>query len=641
MPVLRLVLAVLAALALAAPAEAAVRPLTGKAPTGLRGFLLRADEAPARVFSRTPSFAWNPVAGAIRYEFQLSTSSVFRDNGLVFEETALTSPTAEVPVTLPWITGNPYSLYARVRAVLKTGITPWSAGWGFNMRWRTLPEPLPTHAGMLRWTPVEGANAYDVWLLDLEDKIVRVHTNVLDEREHYTFHQDPAWTGNVRWRIRAVRIVHDRDAHRLFRPTTFFGPWSRPYSTANPPFATGPIRLGATSSDVVSSGTGQAHRLMPGFAWSGNQAMWGQTVELFRVVVFTDSDCVNEVFRSAIVGSPAYAPRPFNGPLGLPTTSSGIDAARAVYAPSGIEPLSLAYDFSEVSPNELQAPPSPTTKLKLPSSEETKGRAGGDGPEELKVGSGLIGAPVELWDTDWPRGGYYWTVVGVAAEAPRPFVTTVATAVAAASTTVTLASTSGLAPGDRLQIGLETVAVTAIEGTTVTLAGPLTGGHPAGDAVERLPGRIRYRDVELPQEVCASGRVMRFGKSSEPTLTQAGAPFASGLSPRGRLVSATTAARSFYGIPLVAWTPALGASAYQVQWSRTRYPFRAEPHPDTKAAGILTFATSVRLPVTPGTWWYRVRGYNYALPTDSQAMSWSDPVRIVVAKPIFRVERKR
>ena len=35
----------------------------------------------------------------------------------------------------------------------------------------------------------------------------------------------------------------------------------------------------------------------------------GAPAELFRVYVATDEDCVNIVYRGAIVGSPAYAPR--------------------------------------------------------------------------------------------------------------------------------------------------------------------------------------------------------------------------------------------------------------------------------------------------------------------------------------------
>ena len=108
----RLLVACLGALALAAPAHAA----RADGPTGLHGFLLRSDEPRATTFARTPSFAWNPVAGALRYEFQLSTSSLFREGGVIHEDNALTSPAAAIPLSLPWVTGNPHSLFARVRA---------------------------------------------------------------------------------------------------------------------------------------------------------------------------------------------------------------------------------------------------------------------------------------------------------------------------------------------------------------------------------------------------------------------------------------------------------------------------------------------------------------------------------------------
>ena len=93
-----------------------------------------------------------------------------------------------------------------------------------------------------------------------------------------------------------------------------------------------------------------------------------------------------------------------------------------------------------------------------------------------------------------------------------------------------------------------------------------------------------------------------------------------------------------YGPPLVAWTPALGAAVYEVQWSKTRYPFKPEPNPQNQnALGTMTLGTSVVLPLSAGTWYYRMRGFNYTLPTGAQQMSWSDPARIVVAKPKFKV----
>jgi hypothetical protein len=51
----------------------------------------------------------------------------------------------------------------------------------------------------------------------------------------------------------------------------------------------------------------------------------------------------------------------------------------------------------------------------------------------------------------------------------------------------------------------------------------------------------------------------------------------------------------------------------------------------------MTTATSAVLPLAPGTWWYRVRGFDYNLPTGVQQMSWSDPEKLVVTKPTFKV----
>src|SRR5947207_4925246 len=85
---------------------------TPSAPTGLHGFLLRADEAAKTTLHRTPSFAWNPVPGATGYQFQVSTSSTFRDNGTLYNTNSLTTPVASPPIVFPWITGSPHALYA-------------------------------------------------------------------------------------------------------------------------------------------------------------------------------------------------------------------------------------------------------------------------------------------------------------------------------------------------------------------------------------------------------------------------------------------------------------------------------------------------------------------------------------------------
>jgi len=647
MRVLTLAAVCLSLLALA-PGAGAATPVKGAAPARLHAFLLRADEPVDTSFPRTPSFAWNPVAGAVRYQFQLSTSSSFRDNGLIFTAPNLTTPVVAPLVTLPWINGNPHALFARVRAIKRSSATPWSAAFGFDIEPSAAPRPLASEPGLLRWSPIEGADAYQLWLVDIANptpKFETVYTNVLDEREFYTFHRSTSWTGNVRWRIRALRIdrgPQDGPHRQNGIPAVTYGPWSPVYSSSNPAYATGPIKLGRTISDVVSNGdaSSAAHRLMPAFTFSGDTALDGTKAELFRVYVFTDRQCLNRVYTSAIVGGPAYAPRPY-GPLALPTSPSGMPAARASYLRDGAEPDSFAFDGFPVKTTESEPAASPTTAVPA-DSDSTSATSAPAGPTQLKFG-GDIGAPVDLWDTDWPSGGYYWTVVAVAAVSPGALLTSTAGVSAIGGTSVAVDSGGGFSTGDSVLIGnagnQESVTIVSVSGSTFTFATTLRFAHGPGEPVLRTGGNFQYQDLELPQDVCAApyNRVARFGKNSEPSLTAAGDLFASGLSPAGRLTAGTNS-KAFYGYPLVAWTPALGASAYEVQWSKTRYPFKPEPNPQNQGAlGTMTLGTSAVLPLKAGTWYYRVRGFNLNLPTGAQQMSWSDPSRIVVARPKFRV----
>ena len=640
MRVLTLAAVCLSLLALA-PAAGAATPVRGSAPARLHGFLLRADEPAQDSFPRTPSFAWSPVAGAVRYQFQLATSSSFRESGIVYSATGLTSPVAAPNVTLPWITGNPHALFARVRAIKRGSATPWSTPYGFDMEPSSAPTPLPSQPGLLRWTPIEGADGYEVWLVDA-NKIEDIYTNVLDEREFYTFHRASSWTGTVRWRIRAMRADNGKSSRQNGLPAVGYGPWSPVYSSSNPAYAGGPIRLGDTVSDVVSTGSASspAHRLMPAFTFSGDQAIDGTSAELFRVYVFTDRQCLNRVYTGAVVGGPAYAPRPF-GPLSLPTLAAQLPAARASYLVDGPEPEGRAYDGQKVKTTESDPSATPTTTLPSDSDTSSGGSSSSSGPQQITI-SGNLGAPVDLWDTDWPSSGFYWTVVAVQAFSPGALTSSTATATAIGATSISAVST-GFAAGDSVTIGntsnQESATVVSANGSTLTLAAALKFAHGVGEPVVRTGGSLQYRDLELPQDVCAApyNRVARFGKDSEPSLTAAGELFASGLSPSGRLTAGTNS-RAFYGPPLVAWTPALGASVYEVQWSKKLYPFTPQPDPQNgNALGKLTLGTSTILPLGPGTWYYRVRGFNYTLPTGAQQMSWSDPAKIVVAKPKFRI----
>ena len=511
-------LAALTAVSLAGSSTAAVA-----APTGLHGFMLSANES-SSTFHQTPSFAWHPAANAFRYELQISQSPTFQDNGMLYDGKSFLTPVAAPSLTLPWVTGNPHSLYARVRAILgRGGTSPWSSDYGFDVVPPAPPTTMSSYDGLLRWTPVQGATGYEVWQLDT-GKVEQVNTNVFDEREAYKSNS----SASVHWRVRAMRI--DVVGRLNGMPVTTHGAWSPIYTSNNSTPTAAPINLVGTVSESFSDGSSasSAHKLMPAFVWTGNEALSGTPAGLFRVEVFTDSSCLNRVWTGAAVPSPAYAPRLFGAADGTALSPN------------------VALDGDPLTPNEDVSAAAPTTSVSGSTDKITVSN-----PDS-------IGAPVDLWDLNWPSSGYYWTVMPVA----------------------------------------------------------------------QVNGK--YSDMELAQDVCAAGRVQRFGISSQPSLTaSSGVPYATGLSANGRLVSKVRSAK-FYGQPLVAWTPAVNATAYELQWSKKPYPFRA-------ASTHLTLATSLVLNLKPGTWYYRVRGYDYNLPTGAQEMAWSKPVKIVVAAPRLRI----
>ena len=638
--------ALLVVLALGAGAATAGAARTDDAPSGLRAFLLRADEPVRTSFPRTPAFAWNPYPGAAGYEFQLSTSNAFRDNGIVWRCPSATCPLLETPVaapgvSLPWITGSPHGLYARVRAVMPGGEkTDWSEKLGFDVVPPDPPRPLASRPGLLRWTPVPGATGYQVWLVDAANgslpRVVTVYTNVLDERDLYTFHEAQPWIGSVRWRVRALRDDWAGGERVNGVPIAHFGAWSKTYRSTNPKTTSGAIRLGATVSDVVSEGRSSdlAHRLMPAFTWSGDQSLMGRQAELFRVYVFTDRQCLNRVFTSPPVGGRAYAPRPFGG-LAMPLGGADVARARGTYlkltAARQSEPQSFGFDGEPIRSTESLPAAKPTTSL-----------AGGAASAEAPASADL-GAPVSLWDTEWPAAGYYWTVVPVEAASPGSLTSTLGAFAPKGSTTVVSADAPGFVKGDQVQVGSattsEVLTVASTNGTAITFTAATAVEHAAGEPIVRLGTGVAYQDMELPQEACAAGRVARFGIDSEPSLVAGDDPFVSGLTAGGRLTSALRTS-AFYKSPLVAWAPALGATLYEVQWSRTARPFQPVAAPGG-AEGVLTGATSLVLPLAPGTWYYRVRGYDWSLPQGAQQMGWSEVAKVTITKPTFRVVSTR
>jgi hypothetical protein len=642
---LRFVLLCAAALALTGSVQARVAA-PPPAPQGLKPFLLRVDEAPQREFTRTPSFSWQPVRRAVRYEFELAKNDEFSEGSIFWSDSKLKAPAVSIPLALPWLTGSPYALYARVRAITTSGVTKWSRPYGFDVRWGTTPQQLPSDPGMSRWTVVPGATSYHVWFVDVfPGKVVATKTNAVDHRDFYTFHQQGAFTGTVRFRVRAVRNLYGAIPTGL--PAVTHGPWSPVYTSLNPAIAGGVVRpVAATSDSTVSTPTEAGlHRLTPAFAFSGTTDAAGTLFDLYRVYVFSDRDCVNTIFRGAIVGSPAYVPR-LTGPLKLPQSSDELTKALASILGDGTEPKTFTADGLQIQTTEQD------TKGAAPAGGSGSAGASGSGsggatpadPDPAAVPPATdpnlpatpltTGAPVDLWESGWPNGRFYWTVVPVRYVVDNTVPYGVANFAMAGQITIEV-DNDGFKPGSAT-IGAganaEQIEVASVNGRTLTLSAPLTKSHMIGTHVLGS-GTIKYYDVETPQDACAAGRILSFGKTSEPATARSGKPYVSGLSPKGRLVAAAGRTPAFYGTPLVAWEPALGADQYQVQWSKSRYPWRTEGEK-------LTYATSALLPVAPGRWWYRIRGINFSLPGTARAMTWSAPNELRVTKPTFKVVKK-
>jgi hypothetical protein len=260
---------------------------------------------------------------------------------------------------------------------------------------------------------------------------------------------------------------------------------------------------------------------------------------------------VNQVFAGSVVGSPAFAPRVIGGPLALPQSAKALASWMSGEVMTGDEGRSFDATGKPVKPTELPGKGTPVN------------------------GNTVTDATgVDLWDSGWPNGRYYWTVVPVTVDWFPPY-------------------------------------------------DPKAADNP-----------IAYHDTEVPQDSCERGVGMSFGKVSQPVVAAASdMPWVSGLAPDGRVIASASKVPVVHDSPLVAWQPAVGATTYEVQLSRKSYPWKT-------TWSTTTAATSVVLPLgkaAVGTWYYRIRGINPALPAGAQAMSWSKPVRLKVTGDSFVV----
>lgn len=437
-------------------------------PTGLHGFVGRTNEAVPADHSYTdmPAFAWNPVRGAAGYEIQLATSRTFTDSTMLTDDSSVQAPVTSLQVQVPWMTGVPYALWVRVRATVGSHVTRWSAPWGFNTSWQTVPTQLTAPRGLVRWNPVQGATGYEVWFTDIGVRI-RTLTNVADEREYWTLH--PALARNVHWRVRALRYVANTALPNKI-PVITYGPYSPTYTSTNdtslsnsPLVGTDAISDYDTKTDVSPK---RANALTPAFAWSGttvhglrsNQNLW-------RVYVFSDKACINTVMVGSIVGGPAWAPR-WSNPLELPTSTSGFSTFSTDPPLYGAQASAQMPDGTKIVTAEEVAGTSSGATSSSTSSSSPSGSSAGDPSFTTDPGS------IALPDNGWPEGRYWWTVVPVEA-----VVTGNAIVYQDAELPQDACKASGLWPASVWSFGMQS------EPVTTTRSGPLASGLHGGRVV--------------------------------------------------------------------------------------------------------------------------------------------------------------
>ena len=213
-------------------------------------------------------------------------------------------------------------------------------------------------------------------------KVFSTITTVADEREYSTL-RSPGQ--DVVWRVRARRQLYGSTNNGL--PRVSYGPWSDPIYSEPAGAADASAQLHTVSSDATSWGkAAREHKTMPVFVWPNDG------FEFHRVYVSTDDDCVNIVHVGSIVGGTAYAPEP--RVLSPSPRRSG--TTRTFTPSSSTEPRAKTHCArTERSQGQARARRR-RTRPPPPRRPRTKGRL-----------------PVDLWDSNWHSGRYYWTVVPV------------------------------------------------------------------------------------------------------------------------------------------------------------------------------------------------------------------------------------
>ncbi len=591
-------------------------------PKNLHGFLLRASESSTHVFPRTPAFAWSPVRGALCYEFELGTSKNFTQNTLIWSNVSYgvgakpgcrttsvgaatsgvsigsgsststssssSSASSSAPASTPTDTLVPSTIAPiRVPAVAVDVALPWFTGSPYALYAHVRAI---TSGGATSWSAPFGFNMR--W--DSTPKPLRAEPDLI------RWTPVPGATGYQVWYTDAAKVfttvtnVADEREYYTFHTDSSWTStvhWRirairRVYGSIPnglPAVSVGPWSPVYTATNpAFTSGP-----LSPRLAISDRVSTAGkQSAHELMPALYWSGDSVSGrqygLFR-------AYA---FTDKDCVNTVFVGSVVGGPAFAPRSTGPLKLPTSDADLTL---------ATQSFLPSANNEGTTFSADGQNVVTNEAVTGGSTTSSSDSGSGSGS-------------------------------SSSSSSGGAPGS---VGYGTL----VGGAKVDLPDlnfPSTRYFwtivPVLAYIDDS-GSLSYHDVEVPQDACAAGRILSFGKSSQPVVSASGTPYVAGLSPTGRLLTSVTRTPTVYGSPLISWQPAKGASAYEIQWSRRAYPW-------STVGRKVTYATSALLNLRPGKWFYRVRGLNLdqlVIPY----MSWSQPVHINVARPTFRLIASR
>jgi hypothetical protein len=549
-------------------------PSTPAAPTHLQGFLLRPDESVTHTFSRTPAFAWQPVRGAACYEFELATSRTFDES------------------TLVWSNSAEGTKAGKRCGPVKTFLTSSQADEsGQTTETQTQTGTIPT----IR-IPAVSVNLTLPWFTG---KPYALYGHVRGVTSRGPTQWSNAFGFNMRWEEQPVPMSA-RPGLIRWKPVdgaTSYQVW---YPDIRRSFS--------THTNVADQ------RELYLFHDDPN---WYSTVR-WRV------RAIRHVIGSSPNGLPAVSYGPWS-PV-YSTTNPSLTSGKLALGKTVSDIVSSGWKNGA-----HQLMPALTFS----------------GNEDLTGQEWPLFRVYAFTDRDCVNVVFRGSVVGGPAFAPR---TSGPLELPTSTEELDLASIGVLPSGknesaktfsaEGYEFKSSESAAEGSENATVRVDLPDVDAKttryywtvvPVGINVNDS-GTFEYVDVDHPQDACEAGRVSTFAKLSRPAITGSGGAFVSGLTPKGRLLASAGARPVVYSSPLVAWRPVVAATSYEIEWSRTTYPWRRAGH-------RITQSTSAVLNLSPGNWYYRVRGLN-AMQLGVSAMTWSKPVAVKVSRPTFRVSSR-